>query len=198
MDNKNKYQINLLSKDDKVSLQTGDAELDDYIKLRARQDMRKKVSVCFTLRDTDKQQFLAYYTLSPTSILLSESPVDSGAHITKYPIISAMLIRRLTVDKHCQNENLQELLLMDAFQRSLLTDDFIKTAFIVAEAKSNDMKEFYKSYGFVQLAKEKDKLYLPVGTVKKALGIKVHHADLLPNPVSLSLHESQSDYKVKQ
>ncbi len=67
-------QISLLTKShDKANFCCGKDLLDNYIKFRASQDVKKRLSVCFVLADID-DVVKGFFTLSNSSIANNDIP----------------------------------------------------------------------------------------------------------------------------
>ena len=165
-----KYQIQLLSKHhDKHSFSCGVAELDQYLSQRAGQDKRRCVAATYVLTDNGSEQaIIGYYTLSATSIELTELSEQVAKKLPRYPLIAATLLGRLAVDKNYHGNGYGELLLADALKRSLKISDSVASFSVIAEAKNNNVSKFYEKYGFVQFPDHKQRLFLPMITIKQA------------------------------
>src|SRR4051794_35311703 len=92
--------------------------LDDYFQTQARQDVKRKLSVCFVLAEGDNK-VKGYYTLSSTSVnreLLPESIIKKLP--PSYHNLPATLLGRLAIDYAYKGQKLGELLLIEALKRS--------------------------------------------------------------------------------
>ena len=150
---------------DRQNFHCGVENLDRYFKTQAGQDARNKVAVTFVLL---KDNIIAgYYTLSNTSIPLSEFPEAIQKKLPKYPLVPATLIGRLARDIRFKSERLGEVLLVDALKRSLLLSREIASFAIVVDAENEHARQFYLRQKFIAFASCADKLYLPMATVEK-------------------------------
>jgi hypothetical protein len=88
----------------RLTFQCGDDSLDDYIKTKASQELKKKVSTPFVLTESPNQAVLGYYCLSSYSLDVSDlvEPVAKG--LPRYPVLPATLIGRLAVDSGHQGK----------------------------------------------------------------------------------------------
>lgn len=147
---------------------SGSEPLDRYIRERAASDTRKRVSVCYVLvADDDPSQILGYYTLSNSSVELTDLPSAVSKRLPKYPTVPATLLGRLAVDSHQRGQRFGEHLLVDALGRALETADSIGSALVIVDAKDESAVKFYERYEFIPLGGEGQRLFLPMGTVAK-------------------------------
>ncbi len=84
---------------DRTRFRCGVRELDDYLRRRAGQDVRRRAAAVFVLSPADEPNRVAgYYTLSAASIVLGDLPQDVAKKLPRYPHIPATLIGRLARD----------------------------------------------------------------------------------------------------
>jgi ribosomal protein S18 acetylase RimI-like enzyme len=138
---------------------SGVEALDSYLHRQARQDVRKHVAATFALAQADNFQVLGFYSLSATSIRLSDLPESVQMKLPKYPVVPAILLGRLAVDRDQRGKGYGELLLMDALKRSLQTRD-IGWAVVVVDAKDENAKAFYEKFQFTGFSKDSRRLFL--------------------------------------
>jgi len=149
---------------DRADFSCGVEALDRYLKTQAGQDARKHASTAFVLFEQDSSRVLGYYTLSATSIELSDVPESTAKKMPRYPLISAILLGRLAVDQSCRGRGFGEILLMDALQRCLGITEIGWTA-IVVDAKDEAAAAFYERYEFIRCTKRSSRLFLLHDTV---------------------------------
>ena len=161
-----KFRIEQLGRQhDRQNFNCGIDSLDRYFHNQAGQDLRNKVAVTFLLL---KEDIIAgYYTLSNTSILLSEFPAAVQKRLPKYPVIPDTLIGRLARDMQFRAEGIGEILLIDALKRSLLLSHQIASFATVVEAENTYALQFYLNYKFIQFASRTNHLYLPMSSIEK-------------------------------
>jgi ribosomal protein S18 acetylase RimI-like enzyme len=147
---------------DRTSFASGVEPLDEYLRRQAGQDMRRRLAACFVLSRSDG--FVAgYYTLSATSIRLSNLPASLARKLPRYPSVPATLLGRLAVHREHQGHGFGQFMLMDAFRRSLASE--IATFAFVVDAKNDDARSFYERYGFRPLASDEDRLFIPMAEI---------------------------------
>lgn len=162
-----KYLIKRLDKKhEKQLFSCGIVELDTYLHKQASQDLKKNVSVTHALTEHDSNLILGYYSLSSIGVFVSELPEETVRKLPKYPILPAILLGRLAVDKKSQGNGIGELLLLDAIKRSLSVSEQIGAASIIVDAKNKKAANFYKRYDFIEFPENHHKLFLPISTVK--------------------------------
>lgn len=152
---------------DRVAFSCGNDVLDHYFKTQASQDVKKHVAATFVLVDEgEPRKVLGFYTLSATSVKLSDFPPEIAKRIPKYPNVPATLLGRLAVSDQRRGQGLGELLLMDSLKRSLAQCHQIGSQAVVVDAKTNTACSFYQSYDFIQFPDNPRGLFLPMKTIK--------------------------------
>jgi len=110
----------------------------------------------------------AHYTLAATSIPGPKLPPAVAKRLPRYPLIPAVRIGRLAVDRQFRGRGLGSALLIDATQRTLRAAP-AAFAFVV-DAKNDRAAAFYRHHGFGPFASQPGTLFLPLATAAKALG----------------------------
>jgi predicted GNAT family N-acyltransferase len=143
----------------RATFSSGVEALDRYLQTQAS---RKRVASCFVLAAADGS-VAGYYTLSATGIALTDLPPALGKKLPRYPLVPATLMGRLAVDRRRRGEGLGELLLFDAFSRSL-SSEIACYAFVV-DAKDGVAQSFYEHYRFRRLTSAGRRLFLPIAEI---------------------------------
>jgi len=136
--------------------------LDRYFRTQAGQDSRKRVASCFVLV-ADDGSVAGYYTLSATNIALADLPPALVKKLPRYPALPATLMGRLAIDQRQRGRGLGELLLFDAFSRTLRSE--IASYAFVVDAKDDAAQAFYERYRFIQLPSAGRRLFLPLAEI---------------------------------
>lgn len=144
---------------------SGVEALDRYLQRQASQDKRKYVAAPFVAIDCERDKIIGYYTLSATSIDLEDLPDAIANKLPKYPILPAILLGRLAVDRDYQKQGWGDLLLMDALYRSLQNE--IAAMAVVVDAKDERSASFYEYYEFMPFSDTPYRLFLPMKTIEK-------------------------------
>ena len=142
----------------------GEPALDDYLRRRATQDIRRRVARAFVALDQATGAIAGYYTLSAASFSRQQLPEAVARHLPHYPVPAAIL-GRLAVDRRYQGRGLGELMLADAIKRVLRASEALAVHALVVDAKNDGARSFYERYGFVAFVDTPNRLYLPLDTV---------------------------------
>ncbi len=156
----------LSSAHDRKNFSCGVEPLDRYLRELATQDVKRRVSNCFIVRD-DAGVIAGYYTFAATSLPLSELPADMSKRLPRYELMPAGLIGRLAVDKKFQGNRLGGALLMDAAARAARSDPAIFA--LLVDAKNDAAVAFYQRHGFQRFASKPATLFLPISAALDAL-----------------------------
>jgi predicted GNAT family N-acyltransferase len=155
-------------KHDRSTFQCGVDSLDDYIKTRASQELKKKVSTPFVLTDSPERQVMGYYCLSSYSIAFADIEVSASKKLPRYPLLPAIMLGRLAVDSGQQGKGYGDLLIADALKRSLNLSKQLASYAVVVDAISQDAVRFYRQYGFVEFPDEPMKLYIAMDEIEES------------------------------
>ena len=139
--------------------------LDRYLRAQAGQDVRKRVATCFVLVAEDDPVPRGYYTLTATTIALTDLPPTLAKRLPRYPLMPAVLMGRLAVAAAYRRHGLGERLLLDAFARTLRSD--IAAFAFVVDAKDEAAAAFYARYGFRPLTLDGRRLFVPMAEVAR-------------------------------
>jgi GNAT superfamily N-acetyltransferase len=152
---------------DRTAFSCGIEPLDKYFRTQARQDTDKKVAATFVLVDAQTSEVAGFYTLSATTVPLPELSETIAKRLPRYPLIPAILIGRMAVDKKYQGKKLGEFILLDALKRCYDQTKQIGAAAVVVDAKNESALGFYLKMGFIQFQDDPMRLFLPMTTVEK-------------------------------
>ena len=145
----------------------GKESLDRYIRERASQDLKRRISTVFVLIDEPELEILAYYTLSSYTVEIAELDRTLAKSLPRYPRLPATLLGRLAVDRTQQGKRLGKILLIDALAKSLATSVQVASLAVIVEALDEEALNFYLKYGFRQFQQETMKLYLPMKSIEE-------------------------------
>ncbi len=149
---------------DRTAFSCGIHELDDYLKHRAGQDVRRRIARVFVGIQDGSNVVLGFYTLSALAVDVSALPERQARKLPRHPVPAA-LIGRLAVDRSVQGQGLGRLLLADALQRTLGASDQIAIHAVVVDAKNEAARRFYQANGFLALPEQPMRLFLPLSSV---------------------------------
>jgi GNAT superfamily N-acetyltransferase len=139
------------------------ADLDDYLRRRAGQDVRRRIARVFICTEKGTHIVLGFYTLSAISIDVGSLPDAQARKLPRHPVPAA-LIGRLAVDRSAQGKGLGRLVLADAIQRTLGASEQVAIHAVVVDAKNEAARRFYRTYGFLSLPDQPMRLFLPLNS----------------------------------
>ena len=125
--------------------------------------------MAFVLTPDDKT-VAGFYTLSQYAVELDVIPEEIARKLPKYSHIPATLLGRLAVSTSFRGQRLGEILLLDALKRSLHGSRQLASFAVMVDAKDDSAMAFYKKYGFLELPKVANRLFLPMGMIEKSIG----------------------------
>ena len=141
--------------------------LDSYIHKQANQDVKRKLSACFVINETETNLIKGYYTLSNNSIPLELVPNQIRKKLPRsYESIPTTLLGRLAIDNKFQGQGIGKLILIDALKRSYEISKTIGSFAVVVDPIDQDAENFYNKYGFIKLPDSK-KMFLPMKTISQ-------------------------------
>jgi predicted GNAT family N-acyltransferase len=160
------YITTLLStKHNKEIFTCGKEMLDNYLRLQAKQDVKRKLTACFILSENEVT-VKGYYTLSNTSVnrdFLPESIIKKLPPSHKH--LPATLLGRLAVDVNYKGQGLGSNLLMDALKRSYHNSLQIASMAIIVDPLDDDAVTFYNHFGFIELP-DSGKMFIPMAQLE--------------------------------
>lgn len=155
------------SKHERNSFSCGKDLLDNYLWYQAKQDVKRKLSVCFVFVDKESQKLAGYYTLSSNSIPNELIPETFKKKLpSSYKSIPTILLGRLAIDKHFQGKGIGKLILIDSLKRCFDTSDSIGAYAVIVDPIDIEAERFYEKYGFIKLP-DSGKMFLPMKTIKE-------------------------------
>ena len=145
--------IELLERDhNRDDFDCGKELLNNYLKNRAGQDVKRKLSACYVFTDGETKKIHGYYTLSNYGIPLSSFSENIRKRLQgTYTTIPTTLLGRLAIDKNRQGEGLGKILLVDALKRSRDSSRIIASFAVVVDPIDEEARAFYLHYGFIEL-----------------------------------------------
>lgn len=146
---------------DRASFDCGVPVLNEFLKIRASQYIKRYETVIYCAYDNELQKIAGYYTLSNTAIYqIDDQDILKKQHPTAP--IGCVLIGRLAVDQNYQGRGLGSDLLLHALHTVKLISEMTGVAFVVVDAKDENAKNFYEKYGFKPLCSNPMRLCYPV------------------------------------
>lgn len=143
------FEIEMLSRHDRTAFDCGVPELNNDLKTRATQDMKRRVASCFVAVEKQQLAVSGFYTLSACHLLLTDISEPTKKALPLYPEVPAIRLGRLAVDQKFRGNGVGSLLLADAIRRSLKLQ--IGAALMLVDAEDQDAANFYRHFGFETL-----------------------------------------------
>ncbi len=157
-------------KHNKNEFDCGKELLNNYLKNQAGQDIKRKLSACFVLSESDTNLIQGYYTLSNNSIPLSDFSEKIQKKLPKsYTSIPTTLLGRLAIDIKSQGKGIGKILLIDALKRSYEIAKEIGSFAVVVDPIDEEAEKFYQKYGFIKLP-DSEKMFIAMNTLKLLFG----------------------------
>lgn len=144
------------------SFDCGEASLNDYLKLFARQNDSRGLGKTFVAVLPDETIVKGFYTVSSSSISFETLPEN----LPRYPI-PVVHIGRLAVDHSAHGCGLGGILLIDALLRAERLADQLGIYAVEVRALNETARNFYLKYGFEPLTDDELHLYMTIKTIRK-------------------------------
>ena len=151
---------------DRHSFSSGVEPLDHYFRTQAGQEARRNIAAPFVLVLPDGAVG-GYHTLSATAVELAALPAEVARRLPRYPLVPAMLLRRLAVDGRYKGRGYGRYLLADALGRAVRSE--IASFAIIVEAKNDAARRFYESESFLPFPDQPMRLFRPMSDIAKLL-----------------------------
>jgi predicted GNAT family N-acyltransferase len=99
---------------------------------------------------------------------LDSVPEDLARKLTRHSEVPATLIGRLARSNAVNyGFRLGPMLLMDALHRSFIHSQEIASWAVLVDAKDEKARNFYQEFGFIDIPRVPNRLFLPTGTIAK-------------------------------
>ncbi len=155
---------------DRSQFLSGSDALDRYFREQHSQDLKRRIATCFVAVSVTSQDVAGYYTLSATSVALNALSPEIAKKLPRYPVVPAVLLGRLAVNRRYQGEGLGGVLLADALQRTARAE--LGVFAMLVDAKDEAAQRFYEHYGFTLLHSEVGRLCLPISTALRRMAAR--------------------------
>lgn len=150
---------------------SGNLELDGYLKRYAIKNEQTGMARTFVALAAEGSQIIAgYYSCSANVLDRNQLPANLLENLPHYPP-PAMLIGKLAVDRSMQGRKLGTQLLLHAFENAIDLSQNMGIYGVRVDAIDEQVKEFYKKFGFLEYQTIPLALFLPIATIKKSLNI---------------------------
>ena len=114
------FEIARLDGRDRSNFRCGTEALDRYVAQLVGQDVRRRLTSCFTAVEKATERIVGSYTLSAASVKVADLGQMSIKNLPRYPVLPAVKLGRLAVDREFRGKGLGSGLLSDALRRASL------------------------------------------------------------------------------
>jgi len=156
---------------DRKTFDSGEEELNDFIKTKAAKHMKAGISRTMVLpagapHPDGKFSICAFYTITPGLIERETFPENLVKRLPYYPI-PVFLIGQLAVNSRFQGKGLGKITLVKALEHLWKINAHMKAFAIIVDCLNDGAQAFYAKYDFEVLCKHNDRvrMFLPMKTV---------------------------------
>ena len=146
------------------SFDCGHAQLNDFLQRQAGQLARKGFGKTYVALADDGLRVTGFFTLSAGQV--KSSALSPDLKLPRYPV-PMLRLGRLAVDQDAQGQGLGQRLLGFALQIALEFSERVGLYAVVVDAKNEQAKAFYTSFGFIATVSDPLCLYLPMVTLQR-------------------------------
>jgi GNAT superfamily N-acetyltransferase len=148
------------------SFNSGNSQLDDWLKQRAQKNEVEGASRTYVL--CDGERVIAYYCLANGAV--AQASATGRVRRNMPDPIPVMVIGRLAVDSYWQGKGIGRALLRDAILRTLQAAEIVGVRAILVHAISEEAKQFYEKCGFTASPLDSMTLMVKVHDAQASLG----------------------------
>jgi len=152
---------------DRRSFTCGVETLDRYFHQQVSHDIRRRLSNCFVAVGAGGE-VAGYYTLSASSLPMTDLPADLANRLPRYPLLPGGLIGRLAVATRYARQGLGAALILDAVTRATRAEPAIFA--LIVDAIDDNASRFYAHLGFRPLLSRPTSMYWPVAEAIRRMG----------------------------
>ena len=155
-----RFVIDVLGKRDRTDFSCGVDPLDQYLKMQASQDVKRRASVCYVALERATDIIAGFYTLSASDLPVTDIDADLVRNLPRYPTVPAARVGRLAIDHQFHGLKLGSALLADAVTRA--ANSGMGVYAMIVDAKDDQAAAFYRHHGFVSYGSSPFKLIAPM------------------------------------
>ncbi|CDG56079.1 N-acetyltransferase GCN5 [Vreelandella aquamarina] len=126
----------------------GRPSLNDFLKLRALKNARRRATVTYVVCYESGDQVAGYISLATGAVMRQSAPKRMQRNMpTEIPVV---VLGRLAVDQRCQGIGLGADLLAEAVDRALAAAEHVAVRALLVHALDEEAAAFYKRHGFIE------------------------------------------------
>ena len=143
---------------------SGDYELDQWLKQYSGQNQRKDLTRTFLALDPAEKNVIGYYAAVASTVEAERRNIRESANTREYSI-PVILLARLAVDRSRHGHGIGSALLAHALTNASLVAEKVGVQAVIVDAASADAKAFYLAHGFIAFRDFPTRLVLPISTI---------------------------------
>lgn len=154
---------------DRDGFTCGSEPLDAFLKQTARQHAERGISRTFVLVEEDSsppKRILGYFTLNLCQLKSEALPPEVARRFPRD--ISGVKLGRLAVDLEFQRQGIGKMLMGGAMSKFMEIFRSAGGIGLFVDAKDENARRYYESFGFIPLPDDELQLFLPVKTIAQA------------------------------
>jgi len=137
---------------DRKSFDCGDSDLNDFLRLYARQGHESGSAKTFVAIDnTAPERILGFYSIAPAELDFARVPQELRRGLARHGV-GGFRLARLAIDKGGQGQGLGGQLLIAAARRCIRVADQVGGVILIIDAKNERAAAWYEIYGGVRLS----------------------------------------------
>jgi predicted N-acetyltransferase YhbS len=156
----------LAERHDLTGFESGNAELDRWLKHHAR--AAQKMDSARTFVVVDDNRIVAYFSLTMASVLRHDAPARLVRGLPGYPV-GVVLLARLAVHRSDQRQGLGALTLTEALRKAVAAGEQAAARLVVVDAIDDNAVQFYERYGFIAAPEHPRRLYRRIKDIRASL-----------------------------
>ena len=147
----------------------GKPSLNDFLQTLVGQYEKRNLGRTNVALETSDRRVVGYYTLASGAIAPHGLPAKQAKKLPRHAV-PVVLLARLAVDQGFQGKGVGGFLLRDALNRSLDLSEKLGIHAVIVDAIDAEAKNFYERFGFLPLTDDQMRLFLPLSTIRSAVG----------------------------
>ena len=161
-----RFHIELLDRHDRTGFDCGVDPLNDYLRTRVGQDVRRRVTLCYVAIESASGRLAGYYTLAACGVSIRDPP-EITKRLPRYPTVPAVRVGRLAIDRAFQGQGLGGVVLFDALERTCRSG--LAAFALIVDANDERAVAFYEHFGFQRFASVDRTLFLLIDDALRKL-----------------------------
>jgi len=159
----------LMKRHDRGAFSCGKKQLDQYLKMQASQDMKRRLAAVFVLEDEKGTEIIGYYALSALSVDVGDLRENATKGLpTKRPL-PCTLLGQFAIHETWKGQNIGAWLLGHVLHNVLANSQKVGSFALVVDAVDDEAHAYWRHCGFIAFPNIKNRLFLPMKTIKKWL-----------------------------